>query len=72
MIEKVAKVRALRETFVEDLGGMYDADEMDIDLPDVPVEEKIIQLDEEIPEANVEPTETPLESDLEQVNINDL
>lgn len=72
MIEKVAKVRALRETFVEDLGGMYDADEMDIDLPEVPVEEKIIQLDEEIPEANVEPTETPLESDLEQVNINDL
>ena len=25
MVEKVAKVRALRETFVEDLGGMYDA-----------------------------------------------
>ena len=29
MIEKVAKVRALREAFVEDLGGMYDADEID-------------------------------------------
>lgn len=28
MIEKVAKVRALRETFVEDLAGMYDADEV--------------------------------------------
>lgn len=28
MVEKVAKVRALRETFIEDLGGMYDADEM--------------------------------------------
>lgn len=28
MVEKVAKVRALRETFVEDLGGMYEADEM--------------------------------------------
>lgn len=27
MIEKVALVRALRETFVEDLGGMIDADE---------------------------------------------
>ena len=25
MVEKVAKVRALREAFVEDLGGMYDA-----------------------------------------------
>ena len=29
MIEKVALVRALREAFVEDAGGMYDADEMD-------------------------------------------
>lgn len=28
MIEKVAKVRALRETFVEDLAGMYEAEEM--------------------------------------------
>ncbi len=28
MVEKVAKVRALRETFVEDLGGMYEAEEM--------------------------------------------
>lgn len=27
MVEKVALVRALRETFVEDLGGMIDADE---------------------------------------------
>lgn len=31
MIEKVAKVRALREAFVEELGGMYDADEMQKD-----------------------------------------
>lgn len=28
MVEKVAKVRALRETFVEDLSGMYEEDEM--------------------------------------------
>lgn len=28
MIEKVAKVRALRETFVDDLGGMYETEEM--------------------------------------------
>ncbi len=28
MVEKVALVRALRETFVEDLGGMLDADEV--------------------------------------------
>ena len=31
--EKVAKVRALRETFIEDLGGMYEAEEMGVDLP---------------------------------------
>lgn len=33
MVEKVAKVRALRETFVEDLGGMYEAEEMQGELP---------------------------------------
>lgn len=32
MVEKVAKVRALRETFVEDLGGMYEAEEMQSDI----------------------------------------
>ena len=31
MIEKVAKVRALREAFVEDLAGMYEAEEMNIE-----------------------------------------
>ncbi len=45
MIEKVAKVRALREAFVEDLSGMYDADEMNIELPEIP-EEQIIQQEE--------------------------
>lgn len=33
MVEKVAKVRALRETFVEDLGGMYEAEEMQQEIP---------------------------------------
>lgn len=33
MIEKVAKVRALREAFVEDLGGMYEEEEMNVELP---------------------------------------
>lgn len=41
MIEKVAKVRALREAFVEDLSGMYEAEEMNVDLPNVPQEDKI-------------------------------
>lgn len=33
MLEKVAKVRALRETFVEDLAGMYEAEEMQQEIP---------------------------------------
>lgn len=73
MIEKVAKVRALRETFVEDLGGMYEADEMDIDLPEEPIEEKIIQVDDvEDAEIVEEPKKTSVESDLEQIDINAL
>lgn len=36
MLEKVAKVRALREAFVDELAGMYEADEMEKE----PVEEK--------------------------------
>lgn len=36
MVEKVAKVRALRETFIEDLQGMYDADEMNTPTPEAP------------------------------------
>lgn len=43
MIEKVAKVRALKEAFVEDLGGMYEAEEMNVELPD-----KEVQIVEEV------------------------
>lgn len=46
MVEKVAKVRALRETFVEDLGGMYEAEEMGVDLPSQ--DNTVIQQDEPI------------------------
>lgn len=45
MIEKVAKVRALREAFVEDLGGMYEAEEMNVELPDKPIEAQIVEED---------------------------
>lgn len=70
MIEKVAKVRALREAFVEDLGGMYDADEMNIDIPE---EEKIIQVDDEVEEVEVVDTKkSPNKADLEQIDINAL
>ena len=45
MIEKVAKVRALREAFVEDLGGMYEAEEMNVELPEKPIEAQIVEED---------------------------
>lgn len=61
MIEKVAKVRALREAFVEDLAGMYEAEEMNTDLPEV--QEPIIQ-QEDIQDATVEEVKT--------VNMNEL
>ena len=50
MIEKVAKVRALRETFIEDLGGMYEAEEMGIELPkeNAAPNQEVIQQDEPI------------------------
>ncbi len=68
MIEKVAKVRALREAFVEDLGGMYEAEEMNVDLPELNEEDRIIVQDEE-DNSETEPTEN---SDIKQVNINEL
>lgn len=64
MIEKVAKVRALREAFVEDLAGMYEAEEMDTDLPEV--QEPIIQQDEEVADAEI------TNEEVNQVNLNEL
>lgn len=44
MVEKVAKVRALRETFVEELGGMYEAEEMNVEIvKDTQTEKVIVQ-----------------------------
>lgn len=66
MVEKVAKVRALRETFVEELGGMYEAEEMGVDLPNetAPQKQEIIQQDEPI-----EVDATPVEN---VVNMNEI
>jgi phage recombination protein Bet len=66
MVEKVAKVRALRETFVEELGGMYEAEEMGVDLPNetAPQKQEIIQQDEPI-----EVVATPAEN---VVNIDEI
>ncbi len=63
MVEKVAKVRALRETFVEDLAGLYEAEEMGVDLPEV--QESIIQQDD-VEEATV------TQEKVTQVNLNEL
>lgn len=64
MVEKVAKVRALRETFVEELGGMYEAEEMGVDLPNetAPQKQEIIQQDEPI-EVDATPVEDVVNMD---------
>ena len=67
MIEKVAKVRALREAFVEDLSGMYEAEEMNVDLPEIKEEDKVIIQDDVVEEAEVVEAET-----IKQVDINEL
>lgn len=64
MVEKVAKVRALRETFVEDLGGMYEADEMPSAVradDNFPVEPEIIPQEEPEIVQQAEPTEEPID-----------
>ena len=56
MVEKVAKVRALRETFVEDLAGMYEAEEIQQDIPQQePIEEQadVIEQTEETKEVSM-------------------
>lgn len=68
MVEKVAKVRALRETFVEDLGGMYEAEEMGVSIPDEPKQDRII-----IEQAEPQEVEfTPVDDETPEVNINDI
>lgn len=68
MIEKVAKVRALREAFVEDLGGMYEAEEMNVDLPELRDEDKIIVQEDE----NDSEKDDREDSGIKQVGINEL
>ena len=60
MVEKVAKVRALRETFIEELGGMYEAEEMGVSLEKQPeeivVEPEIIPQGEPVEEGPIDVT----------------
>ncbi len=57
MVEKVAKVRALRETFVEDLAGMYEAEEMQQEIQQ---QEEIIEVQADIVEQNEEVKEVSM------------
>lgn len=68
MIEKVAKVRALREAFVEVLGGMYEAEEMNVDLPELRDEDKVILQDDE----NIQEAKIKDDSNIKQVGMNEL
>lgn len=65
MVEKVAKVRALRETFIEDLGGMYEAEEMGVELPKDNAQDRVI-----IPQD--EPEEIEEMSDDNAVSMDDI
>ena len=69
MIEKVAKVRALRETFVEDLAGMYDADEVTNSVSEnIKNPEVIIEQTDDVPDAVVIDAEVKQE----ELSFNDL
>ena len=61
MIRKVALVQALREAFPEDLGGMYAAEEREVDVSSLPTE----AIDENLVEtASVEVVEEQPEDDV--------
>ena len=71
MVEKVAKVRALRETFVEDLGGMYEADELPTSPTrmneDFPVEPEIIPQEEPEIVSQPEPENEPIDVSFDEL-----
>lgn len=56
MVEKVAKVRALRETFVEDLAGMYEAEEVQQEI----LQKEPIEIQSEIEEQMEETKEVSM------------
>lgn len=71
MVEKVAKVRALREAFVDDLSGMYDNDEMPTyqeELPIVHGSDKI-----ELKQQDIEITESEKKvKEVEEVQLSEI
>lgn len=80
MVEKVAKVRALRETFVEELAGMYEAEEIESEgnvIEAEIVETKKITLATEIQIKKIEELYTGVEineklKELNKSNLKDL
>lgn len=74
MIEKVAKVRALREAFVEDLAGMYEAEEMNTELPVTEVVETVEDeiVDAEFEEETTEQVDGQVSDQVEEVDISEL
>ena len=61
MVEKVAKVRALRESFVDDLQGMYEVEEF---APEITSYDEVKPSVQEVPEADY--------IEAEEVNLNEL
>jgi len=66
MVEKVALVRALRETFAEDLGGMIDEDEAwrNDDAPRASQQQPVQQQDPF--------TDNTIDAEVEEININEI
>lgn len=69
MVEKVAKVRALRETFVDDLGGMYEATEIGVDDESAQMTPQQPQPQPEEPAVQVEPQE---KETIEEIDLDSL
>lgn len=61
MVEKVAKVRALRESFIEDLGGMYEEEEISVEIPKENTQYEVII-----------PQEEPTEEEVDKISMEDL
>lgn len=64
MVEKVAKVRALRESFIDEFQGMYEAEEFNTELPTLEPQEPIGQ--------ELTPDQKANAIEAEPVSINDL
>jgi len=61
MVEKVAKVRALRESFIEDLGGMYEEEELNVEIPKENTQYEVII-----------PQDEPTEEETDKISMEDL